>query len=207
MGAEILYTQLNIGCLSRNKFWGEPNDRAFRTAECTSTLLELPDGSFLLVDPGLSYERMKELIFNRRDVSIDRVSAIFLTHFHGDHWKDLNRYEQCRIYAGKEEIALHTGSSLPDRVEALPENQFPGIKPILLTGHTMGITGLAFESGGYKVLVAGDIVMTRDFFLANEGFFNMVDEKALKESYAYVKGHFDIIVPGHDVQFFIKNSI
>jgi glyoxylase-like metal-dependent hydrolase (beta-lactamase superfamily II) len=145
---------------------------------------------------------MKELIHNRRGVSIDKVSAIFLTHLHGDHWKDLNRYEQCRVYVAKEELALYSGSSLPDRAEPLPENQFPGIKPMLLPGHTMGITGLALESGGYKVLIAGDIVMTRDFFLAGEGFFNTVDEKALKESYAYIKGHFDIIVPGHDVQFF-----
>jgi glyoxylase-like metal-dependent hydrolase (beta-lactamase superfamily II) len=203
MSADISYTQLNIGCLSRNKFWGEPRETAFRAAECTSTLIELPDASFLLVDPGLPYERMKELIYNRRGVSIDKVSAIFLTHFHGDHWKDLHRYEKCRVFAAKEEIALNDVSSLPEKVEALPENQFPGIKPVLLPGHTLGITGLALESGGYKVLIAGDIVMTKDFFLAGEGFFNTADENALKESYTYIKEHFDIIVPGHDVQFFI----
>jgi len=198
----IAYTQLNIGCLSRNKFWGEPTDRPVRSAMCTSTLIELADESFLLVDPGVPYDDMKEIIFNRRGVSIDKVRNIFLTHFHGDHTVELERYIGCKFYASKEEVAL-SESSLPVNVEVL-EDQLPGVKLYLLPGHTMGTSGLGFVSDGLNVLVAGDVVATKDFLLAGEVFYNAVDEKLAKDSAKYVAKEFDIIVPGHDVQFKIK---
>ena len=198
---DIKYTQLNIGCLSRNKFWGEPQDNPQRTAVCTSTLIALEGGEFLLVDPGLPYEHMKECIFNRRGVSIELVKAIFITHFHGDHLIDLDRYD-CPIYASKEEIAL-VKSPLPFVAKPY-ENPFPGIKAIVLPGHTPGIAGLEFVSDGFNVLVAGDIVMTKDFYLSGEGFHNNADMEALAQSLRYINDNYDIVVPGHDVQFFVK---
>jgi len=199
MNIGLKYTQLNIGCLSRNKFWGEPLDRASRTVSCTSTLIELTDGSLLLVDPGLPYETMKDVVYDRRGITLEKLKAIFITHFHGDHMVDLERYEQCTIYASKEEIAI-SNDSLPVTIKPY-DDQFPGITSILLPGHTMGTTGLAIISNGCKVLVAGDIVATRDFYLANEVFHNAVDVKLALDSVKYAKNNFDIIVPGHDVQF------
>ncbi|MCL2059442.1 MAG: MBL fold metallo-hydrolase [Oscillospiraceae bacterium] len=196
---EISYTQLNIGCLSRNKFWGEPVDRACRAAQCTSTLLCLGDGTFLLVDPGLPYDQMKAALFNRRGIAPDKISSIFLTHFHGDHAVELERYERCHFFASKEEIALGVGS-LPVALEPM-DDRFAGIRLVPLPGHTMGTAGLAFVSGGRKILVAGDAVMTEDFFRACEGYFNVVDEEAAKQSIRYAGENFDIIVPGHDIQF------
>ena len=199
MSIELKYTQLNIGCLSRNKFWGEPLDRATRVVSCTSTLIELTDGSLLLVDPGLPYETLKEAVFNRRGISLENLKTIFITHFHGDHMVDLDRYEQCTFYASKEELALTT-EPLPVTVEPY-EDRFPGLTPMLLPGHTMGTTGLALVSNGSRVLIAGDVVATRDFYLANEVFHNAVDVQLALESVNYAREHFDIIVPGHDVQF------
>ena len=201
MPIDISYTQLNIGCLSRNKFWGEPVDRARRNAVCSSTLLELPDGSFLLVDPGLPYDIMKETLYNRRGVSPDKLSAIFLTHFHGDHMVDLAKYDHCRIFASAEEIESNAASR-PRDAEPLGV-RFEGISVVSLPGHTMGTSGLAFISGGLKILVAGDAVMTKDFFMAGEGYFNTVDAVLANESIRYAGEHFDVIVPGHDVQFFV----
>ena len=201
MGIDVKYTQLNIGCLSRNKFWGEPMDKGFRPAASSSTLIELPDGFFLLVDLGLPFEQLKQAVYNRRGVTMDKIKAVFITHFHGDHVIDINLYEQCKFYASKEEIALNQHALPISNIQPLEDNQFPGITPVLLPGHTMGTTGLAFESDGLKVLAAGDVVATKDFYRAGEVFPNAVDEKLAKESVRYAREHFDIIVPGHDVQF------
>jgi glyoxylase-like metal-dependent hydrolase (beta-lactamase superfamily II) len=197
----ISYTQLNIGCLSRNKFWGEPQDAPKRAAVCTSTLIELPGGAFLLVDPGLEYEKLREAVFNRRGVSIEKITDIFLTHFHGDHLVDLDMYAQCRIYASEQEIAANP-HGLPSRVRPWDAGSFVGISIVPLPGHTPGSAGLSFISDGLRTLVAGDAVMTKDFFLAGEGFHNTQDENALKESLRRAGQEFDVIVPGHDVQFF-----
>ena len=200
MHIDIPYTQLNIGCLSRNKFWGEPVEQAKRAALCTSTLLELQEGGFLLADPGMPYAQMKETLYNRRGISIDMVKAIFLTHFHGDHMVDLDKYEHCRIYAPEKELDIY---GAPAGMDIAPlYGQFSGIGLTALPGHTLGIAGLSFMSGGQKVLVAGDIVMTRDFFIAGEGYFNTADTGAMKESLGYIKEAYDVVVPGHDVQFF-----
>jgi glyoxylase-like metal-dependent hydrolase (beta-lactamase superfamily II) len=203
---DIVYTQLNIGQLSRNKFWGESDDRAYREAVCVSTLIELPDGGCVLVDLGLPYDRMIETIFNRRGISADKVTAIFLTHFHGDHIVDLNRYEGIPIYASQEEIALN-GAALSAKVLPWEEGLFPGVKLFPLPGHTMGTAGLAFLSKGFRTLVAGDGVMTRDFFLAEEGFNNTVDKEALQRSIRRARDEFDMVVPGHDAQFLTGSRV
>lgn len=43
---------LTIGHLSRNKFWGESNDQAYRKPLATSTLL-LGEGEVIVADPSL----------------------------------------------------------------------------------------------------------------------------------------------------------
>jgi glyoxylase-like metal-dependent hydrolase (beta-lactamase superfamily II) len=179
-------------------------DKAHRSAVCTSTLTELADGSFLLIDPGLPYALMEETVYNRRGIKLDKISAIFITHFHGDHFVDIDKYTGAAVYASKEEIDLNAGA-VPVKVEAL-DNQIDGIKVVPLPGHTMGTAGIAFKSGAHRVLVMGDAAMSKDFFNAGEGYFNAIDPEASKKSIDYAREHFDVIIPGHDVQFFISNG-
>jgi glyoxylase-like metal-dependent hydrolase (beta-lactamase superfamily II) len=71
----------------------------------------------------------------------------------------------------------------------------------------MGTAGIAFNSGAHRVLVTGDAVMSKDFFIAGEGYFNAVDQEVSKKSIDYARKNFDVIVPGHDIQFFIGGSV
>lgn len=203
MSFDINFVQLNIGCLSRNKFWNESDTKAYRKAICTSTLVFLPDSTCMLVDPGLPYDVMREIIFNRCGLTIDRVKSIFLTHFHADHIVDIELYNECNVYASEKEISMLTNPLPIKSIEPL-KNQIEGVYPVPLPGHTHGINGLGFTSNGLKVIVAGDAVMTKDFYIAEDGFNNSLDFSAVKTSIQYIRHNFDIVVPGHDVLFSSK---
>ena len=47
------------------------------------------------------------------------------------------------------------------------------------------------------LIVAGDAVMTEDFFAAEEGFHNSVDFKQAAETIRRIKNAADIVIPGH----------
>ena len=56
---------ITIGNLSRNQYWGEPNDKAFRDVLCTTTLIAA-DGVRLLVDPSVANPDGMAKELNRR---------------------------------------------------------------------------------------------------------------------------------------------
>lgn len=205
----LSFTQLNIGCLSRNRYWGEPEDQAFRKAKCTSTLISGPEG-FLLVDPGVPREEMEQLLDERSKVSIQEIRAIFFTHLHGDHRVDALSYPSARLLASQTEIDAFRRQEpehpLLSRLEAAPKELFPGVEAVPLPGHTEGCTGLTLEALGERVLIAGDAVMTRDFFLHETGYFNSWDHKQVKETIQKIKKRFSLIVPGHDILFYHQSS-
>jgi len=199
------FCQLNIGHLSRNRFWGEDESAPHRPAMCTSSLLWHSD-ALLLVDPCVPYEKMDELIFNRAGRRIGDVTALFLTHPHGDHTVDAARYEGIPIYIAPGAQDDFRDSPLAERFRPFPDDCLPGVKAVLLPGHTKGSAGLAFSWEGFRVLIAGDAVMTRDFFAAGEGHFNSVDFAAVAETIQGIKEEHDFVVPGHDLIILVERD-
>lgn len=201
----ISFTQLNIGCLSRNRYWGELDTQAYRTAKCTSTLISCPEG-YLLVDPGVKWEEMKSLLDERCGVDIADVHTVFFTHLHGDHRVDALRYESARLITSQTEIddlaRQGENEELLQRLEPAEEELFPGIRVVSLPGHTKGCSGLAFETEEGPVLIAGDGVMTRDFFNDESGYFNSWNQEEVAKTIKEIKKRYRIIVPGHDIQFY-----
>ncbi len=51
------------------------------------------------------------------------------------------------------------------------------------------------------MVVAGDAVMTHDFFLARDVYFNTVDRATAVQSIATIADEANIVVPGHDNYF------
>lgn len=87
------------------------------------------------------------------------------------------------------------------RLEPIAGELVPGISLLPTPGHTATHTSLSFISGGYRVIIAGDAVMTEDFFLAQDVYFNTVDRDAAVHSIATIAERADIVVPGHDNYF------
>lgn len=77
----------------------------------------------------------------------------------------------------------------------------PGITVVPTPGHTLGHASLLLESEGLRVVVAGDAVMTRDFFRSRDYYFNTVDPSAAVTSIETISRVADVVVPGHDNYF------
>ncbi len=205
---DVRWHILTIGHLSRNKFWGESDDRAYRTPLCTSTLILLDDRT-IVVDPSCAPDEMVDVLHRRSGLQPAAVDTVFLTHFHGDHRVGITAFPQARWCMAAPEIEAWTAQVAPDspelrllsRLEPVTGELAPGIALLSTPGHTSTHTSLVFTSGGLRVVVAGDAVMTRDFFLARDVYFNTVDRAAAVRSIATIADRADIVVPGHDNYF------
>jgi glyoxylase-like metal-dependent hydrolase (beta-lactamase superfamily II) len=200
---------LTIGWLPRNKFWGETENRLYHDFVCTSTLIR---GKInVVVDPSMPPEQMAKVLYDRSGLRPDAIDAVFITHAHGDHFTGIEVFERADWFMNKIEIGHmkiredSRSRELASRFLPVAKGVMEDIEPILLPGHTEGITGLFFDSIDGKVMVCGDIVMSRDFFNHREGYYNAVDQEKSRESILTISEIADIVIPGHDNYFYIRH--
>ena len=170
---------LTIGHFSRNLFWGEDQTVAYRDAVCTSTFIK-GDKINIVVDPSQPPELMAKTLFNRTGLRPDAINCVFVTHAHGDHYAGIECFEKADWFMGEMEREDMIRSGNPRELE-IAERMFnarkgfmDGLETVLFPGHTLGITGLRFDTRDGKAVICGDAVMTRDYFNAKAGriFFN-----------------------------------
>ncbi len=140
----------------------------------------------ILVDTGLPAGTPEEVpdetspLFTGRDISSymqafaalgyqpEQVTAILLTHKHGDHSGELKSFPNAKIYAGAEEAAADELRGLPNLVPVnytdgayynFPESQKirEGITLIRAKGHTNGNSIVIVENDGLFYMIHGDI--------------------------------------------------
>ncbi len=193
------WSVITIGNLSRNRYWGEPDDKAFRSVICTSTLIS-GDGFRLLVDPSCSAkDDMARELDRRTGLKLDNITAIFITHEHADHVAGLEHFQKATWYAGAPvaEI-LNADKKFTRKIEPAPSTLFGSIEVIPTPGHTQGHHSLRFDSGGKSIVVAGDAVATADFWRERRAFYNAVDAALARKTMDHLAKIAAIIIPGHD---------
>ena len=212
--SEIRWDLLTIGHLSRNKFWGEADDRAYRSPLCTSVLIRTGTMA-IVVDPSLPPDGMGPLLDRRAGLSILDVDAVFLTHFHGDHRFGIDAFPEAEWLMAGEEISAwrdklpqdYDDRRVLERLKTTRGELAPDIALLATPGHTLNHHSLVFESEGMRVVVAGDAVMTRDFFRERDYYFNTADPEAAVRSIEEIAATADVIVPGHDNYFINRLSV
>jgi len=206
--AKFQWDVLVIGHLSRNKYWGEADEQAFREPLCTSTLIRTAELS-VVVDPGLPPEQMVRILDRRAGIAPGSVDIVFLTHFHGDHRVGLAAFPGavwCMAPAEIEHWTRQLAGDSPDRevldrLRPAGPGLIPGITVVATPGHTVGHSSLLFESEGLGVVVAGDAAMTQDFFRHRDYYVNTVDPGAAVRSIETIARIADVVIPGHDNYF------
>jgi glyoxylase-like metal-dependent hydrolase (beta-lactamase superfamily II) len=181
---------------------GESDARGVRGAICTCTLIT-GEGFRILVDPSLAEaaDMVKEL--DRRTGTKPRdITAVFVTHKHGDHFAGINHFPDSKWLAAPAvaEI-LNKSGKLPHLVEGITGKLFNAVEVIHTPGHTNTHHGLHFDCGRLSIVIAGDSVATQDFFRERRGYFNAVDFELSARTMDKLAAMADIIVPGHDNYF------
>ena len=195
---------ITVGNLSRNRYWGEPNDAAVRSVLCTTTLVAGDDFA-LLVDPSMKdAAAMARELDRRTGKKPDYITACFVTHEHGDHWAGLEGFPKAKWFAarGVAEV-LNQTAKLSKQIEGVEGKLFESIDVVATPGHTASHHALRFDCDGRSIVTAGDAVATQDFFRDRRGFYNSVDFEQAARSMDKLASLADIIVPGHDNYFLV----
>jgi len=196
---------ITLGNLSRNRYWGEGDEAGRRPPLCTCTLVRA-EGYNLLVDPSISdAERMTAELDRRTGLTPGQIDLVFLTHAHGDHHFGLRHFPASRWLAAPQvAAAINHDGGYAKKVEGI-ENQIEKEIDILHTpGHTLEHYSLRFDCQGYRVVIAADAAMNRDFWNDRRGYFNTEDPQAAVASMERLARLADIIVPGHDNYYLVN---
>jgi len=196
---------ITIGNLSRNRYWGESDERPLRGGICTCTLIRGRDWS-LLVDPSIrDRDAMAAELDRRTGLAPEEVDAVFVTHHHGDHHFGLAHFADADWYAAPSAArTLNEGGQYAREVQAATGALFGGaVELVSSPGHTPGHHSLRFYCDGMAVVVAGDAVMTREFWADRRGYFNSADFELASRTIDALTAIADIIVPGHDNYFIV----
>lgn len=197
------FTILTLGCFSRNRYWGEEDAKSYRRALCTSTLIETTQGARILVDPAVSGAALAQVLDERCGLRPEAVDYVYVTHRHGDHYVGMADLPRA-VWLAAPGDAGEIRRALPQhakRIFAAGAEIVPGVQVLPLPGHTPGLAGLLFASEDGMVAVAGDSVMTRDFFKDRRGYYNSADFAASARSIDLLMEKADIVVPGHGNYF------
>lgn len=200
---------LTIGHLSRNRFWGESEDTAYRYPLATSTLIQM-DHLNIIVDPSQDNQNMATTLFNRSGLKPEDIDIVYFTHKHSDHWMDFEAFTNAQYFMAPIDLAELLSETEGEQLERIrrikpaPDVIVPGIERIHLPGHTNGISGLLFYAPEGRVLISGDSIMTHEFFQAGIGYFYCVDAAQSKESILKAAQICDVVVPGHGNWFLTR---
>ena len=199
------WTIVTIGNLSRNRYWGDSEEKPVRPTLCTCTLIRCDAGA-VLVDPSCQEaERMAAELDRTTGLRIGDIDAVFLTHEHGDHHYGLRHFPQAAWLASADAAAaINASGEYRKQVEPASGRILGSIDLLGTPGHTLGHHSLRFEAEGLSVLVSGDAVMTRDFWRERRPFFNAVDADRARRSMDEIADWAEAMVPGHGNWFLAR---
>ncbi len=126
------------------------------------------------------------------------VTAVFLTHEHGDHHYGLRHLPEAEWLAAPEvAAAVNASQEYGKKVRPITGRLLECVELVPTPGHTPGHHSLRFDHDGLACVVSGDAVMTRDFWRERRPYFNAVDLDLARRSMEKLAEVAQAIIPGH----------
>ena len=199
MSDVVPFTIVNIGTLSMNKFWGETE--RVRAPSATCTLLQ-SGKTRMLVDPSPEPAALEPMLYARTGLHPSAIDAVFLTHWHGDHRYGLASFEGATCWMAAEGLTewqrRQPGeAALWARFQPAEGTLAAGIALYPSPGHAIGHSSLRVDTAWGPLIVAGDAVMTPEFFAAEEGYHNSVDFDQAAGTIRAIRRDARLVIPGH----------
>jgi glyoxylase-like metal-dependent hydrolase (beta-lactamase superfamily II) len=193
---------VTIGNLSRNRYWGESEEKALHSVICTTTVITI-GGFHVIVDPSLKEEKaMADELKRRTGLTPDHIDVVFVTHEHGDHHIGMPNFPKAKwLSSALVAETINKTENYPKEVEPAGDKIYDVIDVIPTPGHTPGTAGLRFDYRGLSVFVVGDAVATKDFWDEGRMYFKALDMAESQRSMKKIASLADIVVPGHDNYF------
>jgi len=193
---------ITIGNLSRNRYWGESEEKSLHSVICTTTVIA-GKNFHVIVDPSLKDGKaMADELKRRTGLTPDNIDVVFVTHEHGDHHAGMPNFPKAKWLASPlAAAAINAKENYAKKVEPAGNSIFDVIDVVPAPGHTPGTSGLRFDYKGLSVFVAGDSVATKDFWDEGRMYFKALDIEESKRTMQKIASVSNIVVPGHDNYF------
>jgi len=217
----LAFDVINIGCLSRNRFWNE--QQAKRAAHATCVLIRHESNS-VLVDPSLPAELLNHRLDERAGLAADDIDCVFLTCFRPVHRRGLSLFDRADWLMGGGEIeamrahlealtesARQRGEAgdplvreelaLLGRIRPAPDRITRSIHLFPAAGATPGNCCLLVALATATMVVAGDAVVSRNHYEHGQVLEQSFDLAQARASLAELAEVTDQLIPGHDNLF------
>jgi glyoxylase-like metal-dependent hydrolase (beta-lactamase superfamily II) len=201
-GAEIMerynYAVLKAGRLMTDKF-RYPNEK--RETICTATLIQGKRKN-ILIDPGWHDAAIMNTLKNYR-LTPEAIDIVYLSHLHPDHIRSIRMFRNAKWYTFWKEKEIWSDKMAKEdadifkRTLPLKDQLAADIQIVETPGHTYGHTSVLFENNGAKILIAGDAVLTVDYFKYREVHPNSQNKEMALATLENIDTIANIIIPGH----------
>jgi glyoxylase-like metal-dependent hydrolase (beta-lactamase superfamily II) len=142
----------------------------------------------IVVDTGLAGEdKLILCALSRLGIKPEEIDTVINTHSHNDHCENNHLFSSARILAPSD-----------------GERIAPGVRAMKTPGHSPDSRSIVVE-GPRRIVIAGDALPTFSNFLKNVPPFLHVDRELAVSSMAKIISIADVIVPGHDSPFSVRD--
>lgn len=185
-----------------------------------TTMALIRDENFImLVDTG-SFRSRDHILkaIEQRGLTVDDITHVFITHCHWDHVMNMECFPNATFFVPR--LDYEHCANLPaetwgippylyemcrglklELLEPVEQELFPGVRTVLLHGHSVGQQGLLVETDEGTALFPGDGVWSARSILRGRPDVVFVNVEEAIESVNRAVAQADIIYPGHDRPF------